>query len=313
MMKSERHLAIIMYLLNRELVSAKKLAEKFQVSMRTIQRDIDTLTLAGIPIVAEMGSKGGYSIMDTYRLNKQLLSDMDLQHLTSALKTLDSAIEDQSISDTFEKINVLYQDKSKELKYSEAYDLNLKVLKESSHIEGSMPLIEDAIKGKKQIRFSYTSASNRTSLRTVEPLLLNFRWYAWYLFGYCTEKHDYRLFKVTRMRNVLNTEVSFENIHEGWRTVFDNQDEQDIRSYVELELMCSNDIRVQMEDCFPRAVIEELDEDYFRMRFSVPENERYWFGLILSFGEKVKVLSPESVVSRIQDTVSGIQKTYKFF
>ena len=196
-MKSERHLAIIMYLLNRERVSAQRLAEKFEVSIRTVQRDIDTLTLAGIPIVAQMGSKGGYSIMDTYRLNKQLLSDMDFQHLTRALRTLDSAITNKSISDTFEKINVLYGEKGKQSPHLEVYDLNLEVLKESGHIEESIPVIEEAIKEKNQIRFEYTSASNRTSTRTVEPLLLNFRWYAWYLFGYCIEKCDYRLFKNT--------------------------------------------------------------------------------------------------------------------
>lgn len=312
-MKSERHLAIIMYLLNRERVSAQKLAEKFEVSIRTIQRDIDTLTLAGIPIIAQMGSKGGYSIMDTYRLNRQLLSDMDFQHLTKALRTLDSAITNQSISDTFEKINVLYGDRGNQASQSEVYDLNLEVLKESGHIEVSILIIAEAIKEKKRIRFDYTTASNRTLRRIVEPLLLNFRWYAWYLFGYCTEKCDYRLFKVTRMRNVLNTEVEFENSHEGWRTIFDNKDDQDTRKYVDLDLICSNDVRVQMEDCFPRAAIEEVDEDYFRMTFSVPENERYWFGLILSFGDKVKVLSPSSVVSRVQNTVSDIQNLYKLF
>jgi len=310
-MKQERHLKLIMHLLNNDSASAKKLADKFEVSQRTIQRDIDTLTLAGIPIIAEMGSKGGYSIMSDYKLDKQLLNDADIEHLMKGLSALDSAISNKEIAETLDKIGALCQGKKKSQNQSEVYDLNLGVLKESAHVATNMPVVEEAITRNQQISFKYTSAGNTITERTVEPLLLSYRWYAWYLFGYCIEKRGYRLFKVTRMREVANQGAPFQNGHENWREIYENNGDQDIRNYVDVKAECSNDIRVQLEDYFPNAEFHHKGEEHFTMRFSVPEHERHWFGLLLSFGSQIKVLEPESVVQRINGIANEISKNYQ--
>lgn len=111
-MKIERLLGIVVYLLNRDFVNANTLAEKFEVSTKTIQRDIETLNLAGIPITSMKGTNGGYGILDSFKMDKQMASMEDYQLIISALRGMSSAYNNKKIETTLEKIlNVSKQEK----------------------------------------------------------------------------------------------------------------------------------------------------------------------------------------------------------
>ena len=106
-MKIDRLLGIIIYLLNSKTASAREMAEKFEVSVRTIQRDMDTLGMAGIPIYSEHGAAGGYRIIESYTLDRQIINSNDIHFITTALKGLCSAYDNRDLSKTLEKIKAI--------------------------------------------------------------------------------------------------------------------------------------------------------------------------------------------------------------
>lgn len=175
-MKIDRLLGIIIYLLNRNVASSQALAEKFEVSQRTIQRDMDAIDQAGIPIISYKGANGGYGIAEGYRMDRQLTSSDDYQNIITALKGLCSGYESKKLNATLEKFLSLtlpqHGIKQKLL-------LDFGVLKEDSNISSCIKIIEKAIETEKAVEFNYTNADNNTSRRIVEPIILTYKWYAW--------------------------------------------------------------------------------------------------------------------------------------
>ncbi len=200
-MKIDRLIGITMYLLNRNVVSAKELAERFEVSVRTVVRDIETLSMPGIPITSFMGSTGGYEILDTFKLNKQIINMEDYLFIITALKGLCSAYDNQKVNTTLEKLLATGQCNID----GQRVFIDFSIVKEGDKIPEYVSKIEQAVIDRVMISFEYTDSLNRTNPRTVEPLALNYRWYAWYLFAYCTYKNDYRIFKLNRISELSLT------------------------------------------------------------------------------------------------------------
>lgn len=181
-MRIDRLLGITTCLLNHKIVNAKTLADRFEVSKRTIQRDIETLCLAGIPIVTYHGSAGGYSIAETFSLDKQIYSKEDYQNIIIALKGFCSAYIKGKADSTLEKVLSTVSS----LRQSVALDFG--VLREGDNLERTFSLLEKAIWTETIVQIDYSDADSRVSARDVEPLLLTYKWYSWYLLAYCQKK-----------------------------------------------------------------------------------------------------------------------------
>ena len=193
-MKLDRMIGILSVLLQHEKVTAPYLAEKFEVSRRTINRDIESLCMAGIPLVTKPGINGGITIMDGYKIDRTLLSASDMQAILAGLRSLDSVSGTNRYAMLMEKLsvrasNVLAGDTHILIDLSSWYKASL-----SPKIE----LLHDAILSGRRVSFSYY-APKGTSQRTVEPYYLVFQWASWYLWGWCQSRKDYRLFKLGRM------------------------------------------------------------------------------------------------------------------
>lgn len=304
-LKIDRLLGILVYLLNRDTVNGRTLAEKFEVSPRTIQRDIETLSLAGIPVASSQGANGGYSIISSFKLNKQLLSTEDYVFIITALKGLCSAYGSSQVEATFEKLLSLTPEDGS---VRQNIHLDFSVLREGFDVRDYLTNIESAIREKIVIEFEYTSAENLKSHRFVEPAALTYKWYAWYLLGFCCEKQDYRMFRLSRIRKLQLTDKTFSRVHENVDGLLEQR--QDARPYMDIKLLCPSDIRISMEECFPNSCITETSGSEFIIEFSVPETERGWFGALLGYGDKVTVLEPEKLKQMLVECVKGILEKY---
>lgn len=193
-MKLERMIGILAILLQKETVTAPYLAEKFEVSVRTINRDVESLCLAGIPLVTRRGQKGGISIMEGYKIDRTLLSTSDMQAILAGLRSLDSVSGTSRYAQLMEKLsagasNLMAGDPHILIDLSSWY---------RDSLSPKMELLHTAILTARQVSFLYYAPKGE-SRRVVEPYYLLFQWANWYLWGWCQARQDFRLFKLNRL------------------------------------------------------------------------------------------------------------------
>ncbi|MBS6516347.1 MAG: HTH domain-containing protein, partial [Bifidobacterium longum] len=178
-MKIERLIGIIFYLINRECVTTNELAQKFEVSRRTILRDIDTLTLAGIPIYSELGVNGGYIINKDFKVDEKIIDNNNKEYILLALNSLRTVYGNKKVIETYEKMKHLYND----VNINTLPDVDFSVVTESPQIMGCVDLINKATKEQRTIKFTYTNSAGNTKKVFLNPLHTYYRWYSWYVFG----------------------------------------------------------------------------------------------------------------------------------
>lgn len=220
-MKIERLYAITVYLLNHGRTSANNLAKHFEVSVRTIQRDIDSLCLSGIPIVSVTGASGGYEISPQFRLDKQLVTSNDYSYILTALKGFISATNDPNASHTLEKISHIQKQSDMNI------ILDFSVLREGE--QDTLQTLQTAIAKKCVVEFIYTNNNSETHPHRVEPIAVIYRWYAWYLLAYSKIKNDYRTYKLVRMSDLKITGIPFTETHDAPESILKKSDKTDCR------------------------------------------------------------------------------------
>lgn len=305
-MKIDRLMGITMYLLNRNVVSAKELAERFEVSVRTIVRDIESLSMAGIPISSSTGASGGYEILDTFKLNKQITTMEDYLFIITALKGMCSAYDSEKINITLEKLLTAGHYKDEEQRIF----IDFGVVREGRSIPGFVREIEEAIQNKRIIEFDYADSAGQKSHRTVEPLALNYRWYAWYLLAYCTNKNDYRIFKLNRLTDLTVTDRQINCEHGNVPELLEKQWRDDTRRYIPMKLLCKAEVRVAIMEYMKGKIIEERENGDFVIATYGIENERMWLSLLLGFGDSIEVLEPQEVIDMLKEKALQIQNLY---
>ena len=282
-MKIDRLIGILSVLLQEEKTTAPELAERFEVSRRTINRDIEDLCKAGIPIRTTQGTGGGISIMDGYRMDRTILTSKDMQMILAGLRSLDSVSGSSYYGRLMEKI----QAGSSEFiigRDSILIDLS------SWYRETLAPKIEtiqDAIGDRRSIRFLYYAPSGE-SRRTVEPYYLVFRWSSWYLWAWCTDRKDYRLFKLNRMDQVTETDQEF-TCREA--PMPDLSTEKIFSGGIKVKALFTQDMKWRLVEEFgPQCFTETGDGKLlFTAHYTDMENLVTWF---MTFGAKAEVLEP---------------------
>ena len=310
-MKIDRLLGIIIYLLNHERANANKLAERFEVSERTIQRDVEAISRAGIPILSIYGAKGGYEIVHTFKMEHQVAYDSDYSFIITALKGLSTAYHSPKIEAVIEKILSVSR---KEADASNIF-LDFGVLRENSlnekaDINKLLKQLESAINAKVAVSFDYTNADGTFRRHEVEPIALTYKWYAWYLFAFSNFKRDYRLYKLIRMTNVNVTDHPFLQSHENAEILLKKHDAEDDRKYIEIKLKCKAEVKMLAVEYLKGKIEKEFDSGDFILNLRLPENELLWFGTILALGNKAVVLEPERVKKLLCEKAKEILKTY---
>jgi predicted DNA-binding transcriptional regulator YafY len=303
-MKIDRLLGITIYLLNHKRTSAQVMAEQFEVSTRTIVRDIDTLCLAGIPVTAIYGSEGGYELTDTFKMERQIAGQTDYSFIVSALQGLASAYSNKELNATLEKIQSL----SSGIQSNVLLDFG--VVHENRDTNEFLELLNQAIRLGHTVKFRYTNAENESKDFDVEPVATMYKWYNWYLLCYYPKYEDYCVFKLVRMDEVKITERENKKIHNLDVAKKRWEESEDKRKVINIKLFCKACIKPKCKEYLNGITLEEYENGDFIYQITVPENEQFWFATILSFGDAVKVVEPMEVVNKIKETCQKILDQY---
>lgn len=304
-MKIDRLLGITIYLLNHGRTSAQALAKRFEVSTRTIVRDIDALGLAGIPVVSAHGADGGYEILDTFRMERQIAGQTDYPYIVAALQGLATAYGGDELDALLEKMRA---------RRSGGEDapvlLDFSVVRENAGVNEKLRALHPAIRARRVVEFDYTNASGDTKAHRVEPVATMYRWYGWYLLAWIPEKRAYCAFKLVRMGELRITESENSRVHDRERAMREWESARDGRAMLRVKLRCAPELRPRCDEYLNGEVVEQLADGGFVYRFDVPDGEQFWYGVVLSFGDRAMVLEPASLAERIQADCRSLLRTY---
>ena len=203
-MKIDRLIGILSVLLQSKQTTAPELAQLFEVSRRTINRDIETLSKAGVPIMTLQGSGGGISIMDGYRVDRTILTSKDMRMILAGLRSLDSVSGSSYYGQLMEKLEI---GSSQFVSGKDSVLIDLSSWYRNT-LTPKIEAIQQAIEDRHLLSFRYFAPSGESE-RLIEPYYLIFRWSSWYVWGWCTEREDFRLFKLNRMIGILETDMEF--------------------------------------------------------------------------------------------------------
>ncbi|WP_410770776.1 helix-turn-helix transcriptional regulator [Fontibacillus sp. BL9] len=307
----ERLLAMTVLLLNRGRMSAKELAERFEVSVKTIYRDMETLNRAGIPVTAVQGNSGGFEIMDRYKLDRHLVSPGEVSSLLAALQGVTHAMEDRTYSDLQEKFKTLLQPADKSVLESGGGSLvfDFQPWGQGPAIKQKVTLLRQAVQDKQLAKLSYINQDGTESIRIVEPSALVMKGSAWYLQGYCRLRGDFRMFRLSRVTELSLLPESFTPRDApaldgySWDPAWSRKEECEIR------LIFRPEARYRMGEMFSPEQIIPLQGGDFAVQGSFSLDE-WFYSLILGFGDLVKVEYPDSLAKEIKARAERIVSLY---
>ena len=247
------------------------------------------------------GVEGGYQIMDSFVLEKQAATRHEYDWIVTALKGMASAYESKGLEQTLAKV--------KSLNHTEgtAVSVDLGVAGEDDKIKEQLKLLEDAIEKKCMVRFSYTNSHDEVKEIQVEPVLLQYKWYNWYLIGYYEKYQDYCMFKLVRMDNLQTTDTKNTKEHH----ISDIELKDDHTNIVHIRLYGKAVIKAKCREYLNGRVTREFENGDFEFCFSAPEHETFWYGVVLSFGNQAKIIEPQEIKERIIKTCKEIQMEYE--
>ena len=301
-MKLNRLLEITTILLNRKTVKASELAERFGVSTRTIYRDIDVLSASGVPVYSTQGTNGGISILEDYTVNRTALSTSERESILFALKTL-QATKYPEVDVVLEKLGSVFKNTN-----TDWISIDFSPWGSNPNAYNKFTDIKAAIIQSNIIEIDYINSLNQKSRRSIEPMRLIFKSQAWYLWGFCLEKQDYRTFRISRIKRVDIKEESFDRRKVP---IEDNTYETEAnKNYTNIILQFTEEALYRLYDDFDDDLITVNGDGTYTLEISLPEDE-WVYGYILSYGCFVKVIEPEHIREIIKARSESINSFYK--
>lgn len=285
-MKINRLLEIILILLNKKSTTAKTLADRFDVSVRTIYRDIDELTLSGIPIYTAKGKGGGIYLLEDYKLNSALMTDKDTESMFMALQTLKAA-DYPDADHVLTKLGAIFT----HAQPKDWIEVDFSPWEMSPNTINSFTLIKNCILNQQVLFFDYVNASNNKTSRKVEPLKLFFKSRYWYLIAFCRLKKAQRVFKLVRMQNVTITSEKFIRKEPEPLTMWQHQ-EVDM-PLVPVHLRFDNAVLYRLYDEFNASYLS-IGTSSTDIIVDLPIGE-WIYSYLLTFGIHVQIVSPASL------------------
>lgn len=300
-MKNSRLFQILYLLMEHGEMTAGELAERMEVSRRTIYRDLDALSAAGIPVYTQQGNGGGIHLMKQFQLERSLLGEEEQEQILTALQSLD-AVGAADSGSIITQLSGLFQKKTVEW-----LEVDFESWGSKKTEKEYFGLCKQAILGQRLMTFAYYNSSGVHNQRTIEPYRLCFRGGNWYISGYCRKQKDYRLFRLNRMADVVVESDSFIPKPPPEKTTDLPSEPEEL---IEVELHFAKAAGWQVLDYFPPEEIRRLPDGDFHVRTSFLPG-RWVLGFLLSFGADVRVLGPESVREEIKAESEKILKQYQ--
>ncbi len=306
-MKIDRLIALIMILLEREVVSAGELAERLEVSRRTIYRDIDTLTFAGLPIFTNQGAMGGVGLMKSYKIDRLLFTQQDLQAVLDSLNSYRQLFRHKELTYVLEKLQSFHPGGVADSAGGKfAVDLALNQGNES--LRGLLGLVETAMNEHRYLTFDYVGRDGGGSSRKVEPYRVVFKESSWYLQGYCADRKDFRIFKLARMSGLQVSSEAF--APRKFTPLPMDGAEWMSRDWVEVTVRLHRSVADKVIERFGEGHILRAEGDTCLATYPIINNT-YGYDKLLAFGDKCEVLEPLDVRAAFQAYVCSILEKYK--
>lgn len=300
-MKIDRLIGILAILLQRDTVTAPYLAEHFEVSRRTINRDIEDLSKAGIPICTRQGQGGGISIMDGYKIERTLLTGGEMQDILAGLRSLDSVNGTNRYGQLMEK---LWAGSSDFMTGDQSVLIDLSSWYKSS-LAPKIETIRSAVGNSLELEFRYFSQKGESE-RIIEPYYLIFRWSSWYVWGWCKKRQDYRLFKLNRMEGVRLGSREFEKRK---APVPDLSDNRVFPGGIHVKAVFEPGCEWRLVEEFGAGCFKKQEDGrlLFEGEYTSRENLLIW---LMSFRDKAELLEPEELREEIRVSIERMREKY---
>ena len=309
-MKVDRLVSIIMTLLDKKRMGAQELADMFEVSPRTIYRDIDAINLAGIPIRSISGVGGGFEIMPEYKVDKKIFSTSDLSAILMGLSSLSSLVRGDELLNALAKVKSFIPSENTmdiEIKANQIR-IDLSPWIGNRNIQPYLEMIQTALQDCRLLSFEYTAHRGNKTVRTVEPYQLVLKSGHWYFYGYCYRRTDYRLFRLSRMSNLKMKPDTF----------VPRSYQKPILEFEELLTAMQTEVKIRIHKSILDRVLEYCAQDHFVpdgeehyfVNFPFIENE-YYYDILLGFGDKCECLEPLHIRAEMKRKIQNIAAMYR--
>lgn len=297
-MQISRLFEIVYILLENKMVTAKTLSEKFEVSTRTIYRDIETLSQSGIPVYMSKGKNGGISLLPDFILNKAVITDEEKDEILSSLKAV-SIVNPLDKGTAFSKLSSLLGNT-----YSDWVEVDFSSWGNFKNDSDYFNTLKSAIIDKYEITFDYINSKNEITKRSVLPLRLVFKSHGWYLYGFCNIRQDMRFFKFHRINNLSVTDRHFDMVKK--ESVIENSS-VDTDNYIEAVFRISDKMSFRVIDEFRQY--EKDNDGFYICKAKLPDLYSVC-GYALSFGEYCTIISPHQARDKMKEILNKSLNNY---
>lgn len=309
-MKIDRLVSIILVLLEKKRIGARELASMYEVSLRTIYRDIDAINLAGVPIRSIPGVGGGFEIMPQFKIGSTVFSTADLSVILMGLSSLSSVLRGNELVNAFSKVkSFIPAEKARDIEVGASQILiDLSPWSGNKHIHSHLELIKTALRESRLLSFEYTDRYGIKSERIAEPYQLVLKNGQWYWQGFCRTRGDFRLFKVNRITGLAILEEGF-SPRAFQKPRLDIPDEL-LARHKTIVLRVHNSLRDRVLDYCADGDLTPDGDDHWIVRFPFVEND-YYFDILLGFGKKCECVEPLRIRKELKRRIDDLAEFYK--
>lgn len=297
-MKIDRQMGIISHLVNQRKTTAKELSALFNVSTRTIMRDIDDLSLAGIPLYVMKGKNGGIFLMEDFQTDKPPLTKSERLSIESGLKSRYQVLEDTSTFNAILKLNATNT-------YSD-FEIDLSLSQGNLEIRTLVFKLLEAIRSGVKIKFSYINSQGGVSQKICEPYRIVYKDRSWYMDAYDTDKARFSVFKVARISE-LTLSDTFSKRHftplpyDGGTWMNENK--------VPVILHVQKIVLDRFVELLGYNAIKPITSDIYEITYPLHDND-WGYNTLLAFGKYITVISPEHFLKHFTSYIDIIHKQY---
>lgn len=309
-MKVDRLVSIIMILLEKKRIGAQELADRFEVSPRTIYRDIDAINMAGIPVHSTSGVGGGFEIMPEYKMDKRVFSTAELSALLMGLTNLSGIVRGEELLSALAKVrSFIPADKAKEIDLrANQICIDLSPWMGNRNIQPWLETIQTALQERRLLSFSYVDGHGNQTGRTVEPYQLVLKGSHWYFQGYCHERKDYRLFRLSRISNLQMMTETFA-LRDYQKPILDYSEALEAMQ-TRIQLRIHKSIMDRVLDFCGFEKFTPDGEDHYLVEYPFIEND-YYYDMLLSFGQACECLTPTRIREELKRRAQAIAAMYE--
>ena len=309
-MKIDRLVSIIMILLDTKIIGAQELADRFEVSPRTIYRDIDTINMAGIPVRSTSGVGGGFEIMQEYKVDKKVFSTADLSAILMGLSSLSSMVRGDELVNALAKVrSFIPADRAKDIElHANQICIDLRPWMGNRNIQPYLEIIKTAMQENKLLSFIYTDHHGNTTTRKAEPYQLVLKNSHWYWQGYCHTRNDFRLFKLSRTSKLQMQEEHFTPRNHQKPQLDVTDIIATMQTHIKIRIHVS--VMDRVLDYCPYEQFSPDGDEHFIVDFPFIEND-YHYDILLGFGNRCECLEPLTIRSEMKRRIDAMATIYE--